>query len=205
MHIAEGILSAPVLAGGAAATAAGVVVGYRKLDEEHIPRVAVLASAFFVASLIHVPIPPASAHLVLNGLAGLILGWAAFPALLVGLFLQSLLFGFGGLTALGVNTIDMALPAVVCYYAFNRGVRSAGKAVAGVLGFLCGALGIGLACALTALALVTTGKEFLAVAGGLVVAHLPVMLVEGVVTAFIVLFLRRVRPELLQAPLHSSE
>ncbi len=47
---------------------------------------------------------------------GLLLGWPAFPAILVGLFLQALLFQFGGLTVLGVNTFNVAVPAVLCFY-----------------------------------------------------------------------------------------
>lgn len=46
---------------------------------ESIPKVGVLSSAFFVATLIHVPVGPSSIHLVLNGLMGVMLGWAAFP------------------------------------------------------------------------------------------------------------------------------
>ena len=87
MHISEGVLSAPVLVTGAALTVAGVAVGLKKMDYEKIPQVAVLTSAFFVASLIRVPVGPSAVHLVLNGLLGLILGWAAFPAILVGVAL----------------------------------------------------------------------------------------------------------------------
>ena len=97
MHISEGVLSPPVLVAGAALTAAGVAMGLRKMDNEKIPRVAVLTAAFFVASLIRVPLGPSSVHLILNGLLGLVLGWAAFPAILVGLALQAILFQFGGL------------------------------------------------------------------------------------------------------------
>ncbi|MFP4388984.1 MAG: energy-coupling factor ABC transporter permease, partial [Desulfococcaceae bacterium] len=51
MHISEGVLSAPVLIAGAAVAAAGVAAGLRQLDEERIPRAALLSAAFFVASL----------------------------------------------------------------------------------------------------------------------------------------------------------
>jgi cobalt/nickel transport system permease protein len=44
----------------------------------------VLSATFFVASLIHVPVGPSSVHLIMSGLAGLVLGWTAFPALFVG-------------------------------------------------------------------------------------------------------------------------
>jgi len=74
MHISEGICSPPVLAAGLGLAVAGVAYGLRKIDTESIPRVGVLSSAFFVASLIHVPIGPTSVHLVLNGLMGLLLG-----------------------------------------------------------------------------------------------------------------------------------
>ena len=202
MHIAEGVLSAPVLGVGWAAAAAGVAFGLSRTDYERIPRVAVFGSAFFVASLIHVPLPPSSAHLILNGLLGVVLGWAAFPALLIALALQSVFFGFGGLTALGVNTVVMAAPAVACYLAFGRALRrsAVGGALAGWLGFAAGSLSIVLSGALAAAALLASGGEFRLIAQGVFLAHLPIMCVEGVVTAFAVKFLAKVRPELLDAP-----
>ena len=48
MHISEGVLAAPILLTGAALTTAGVTVGLKKMDNDRIPRVAVLTSAFFV-------------------------------------------------------------------------------------------------------------------------------------------------------------
>ena len=201
MHIADGVLSWPVLVTGAAAAAAGVAIGLRKTDQEQLPRVAVLASAFFVASLIHVPVGPSSAHLVLNGLAGIVLGWAAFPAILVALFLQAILFGFGGLTALGANTLTMALPAVACYYLFNRHAR--GNGTAGVVfaaGFAAGAAGIGLAAALVSAMLYATGSEFVHVAQLVLIGHVPLMCVEGVVTGSVLVLLRQVRPQVLAVP-----
>jgi cobalt/nickel transport system permease protein len=119
MHISEGVLSAPVLGAGAALTAVGMAVGLKKLDYDRLPQTAILAAGFFVASLVHVPIGPVSAHLVLNGLLGIILGWAAFPAIFVGLVLQAVLFQFGGLTSLGVNTFSMAFSAMVSYWVFR--------------------------------------------------------------------------------------
>ena len=78
MHISEGVLSAPVLVAGGALAAAGVAVGLRKLDYERVPQVAMLSAAFFVASLIHVPVGPSNVHLVLNGLVGLVLSMLSF-------------------------------------------------------------------------------------------------------------------------------
>lgn len=77
------MLSAPVLITGAAVTAGLLVVATRRLDFERIPQAAVLSAAFFIASLLSVPVGPSSVHLLLNGLMGLILGWAAVPAILI--------------------------------------------------------------------------------------------------------------------------
>jgi cobalt/nickel transport system permease protein len=198
MHISEGVLSASVLAGGAILTAGGVTLGLKKMAYEKIPEVAVLTSAFFVASLIHVPIGPSSVHLVLNGLLGILLGWTAFPAILVGLALQSLLFQFGGLTSLGVNTFNMALPAVVSFYLFRILTRMSTRFMLILSGFLCGVVGILGGALLVGISLVTTGEAFLTAAKLIVAAHLPVMIIEGIITAIAVVFLNKTRPELLE-------
>ena len=197
MHISEGILSPSVLVAGAALSAAGVAIGLKKLENEKIPRVAVLTAAFFVASLIRVPIGPSAVHLVLNGLLGLVLGWAAFPAILVGVALQALLFQFGGLTTLGVNTFIMALPAILCYYLFGRSLTSKHPGLVAALAFSSGFLAILFSSLLLALCLVFTGESFMQAAKVLVLAHLPVMLLEGLVVAFCLAFLMKVKPELL--------
>ena len=197
MHISEGVLSPPVLGSGAALAAAGIAIGLKKLDYEAIPRVAILSAAFFVATLIHVPIGPVAEHLVLNGLMGLLLGWLAVPAILIALFLQALLFQFGGLTALGVNTVTMAAPAVLCFYAYRGLLRRQGI-VAAVGAFACGATAILLSGLLVAVALITTGEAFLETAELVLLAHIPIMIIEGVITLFIFLFLRKVKPEMLE-------
>jgi cobalt/nickel transport system permease protein len=135
---------------------------------------------------------------VLNGLMGIFLGWGAFPAILVGTTLQAVLFQFGGLTSLGVNTFNMTLPALLCYYAFRSGVRSSSQGISLTSSFLCGFGAVFLGSIMVAFSLVFTGKPFLAVAKLTVVAHLPVMVVEGIVTAFCVKFLQKVRPEILE-------
>jgi cobalt/nickel transport system permease protein len=184
---------------GAALTAAGVAAGLRKLENQEIPSVGILSAAFFVASLVHVPVGPASVHLVLNGLLGLLLGWKAFPAILVGLTLQALLFQFGGITTLGVNTVIMALPAVTCYYLFGWGVRvGTSQVVSAVTAFACGFCAILISSVLLGISLYLTGEAFLPAAAVAVAIHLPVMLIEGFLTAACALFLRRVKPELLE-------
>ncbi len=197
MHIAEGVLSPPVLAAGGALAAAGLAFGLRGLEERRLMTAAMLASAFFVASLVHVPLGPANAHLVLNGLLGVLIGRAAFPAIFVALVLQAVLFQYGGFTVLGVNTFSMAFPAVACAWLFSPLLR--GTETRRAIGaFCCGALSVAGAALLTALALAFTDEGFTRAAQVLFVAHLPVMAAEGLITALAVSFIARVRPEMLR-------
>ena len=116
MHLSEGVLHTPVLLAGVAFAVVGVAVGLRRLESERLPLTALFAAAFFVAGTIHVPVGIGSVHLILNGMAGLFLGWAVFPAFLIALLLQVLFFSFGGFAVLGVNLCVMALPAVAAHY-----------------------------------------------------------------------------------------
>ena len=198
MHISEGVLAMPLLVAGVAAAAAGVTAGVKKMDSESVPKVAVLSSAFFVASLVHVPVGPASVHLVLNGLVGLLLGWSAFPAIFVALFLQALLFQYGGWTTIGINTVNMALPAILSCYLFHGAVLRAEPKRSAVAGFGAGFLSVALSGLLVALTLAASEKAFLTPAKVIFLAHLPIMVIEGIMTSVCILFLRKVKPEMLE-------
>jgi len=198
MHISEGVLTPQVLVAGAAIAAAGTAVGLKKMDYDHIPKIAVLTAAFFVASLIHVPVGPASVHLTLNGLLGLMLGWAAFPAILIGLLLQALLFQFGGLTVLGVNAVNMGLPALIVYLLFGYFIKKDNAALTIVCSFLAGSVAVLLSILFTAFSLLFSGQEFINIVKIMVIAHIPVVIIEGVVNAFIVTLLKKVKPEILE-------
>lgn len=196
MHIVDGALSDPVALGGAAVAVAGIGLGLRSLPLERIPAAGVLSASFFVASLIHVPLGPSSVHLILNGLAGLALGWAAFPALFVGLLLQAAFFGFGGLTALGVNTVAIAGPAVALGLACRPLLLRSGLRFAAFWGGVAGAGAIALTALFVAAALWMTGEAFLPAAQLVLLAHLPVMAVEGLLTAAAVHLALKVKPDL---------
>jgi len=196
MHISEGVLSGPVLLSGAAIALVGTGIGLKKIDYDRIVHVAILASAFFVASLIHVNIGPVSAHLILNGIVGLLLGFAAFPAILTALLLQSILFQYGGLTALGVNLLIMAVPAVICHYLFLPLLGKSQK-LTFVSGFLSGMVSIMLSALIVGAALWFTNKEFFETISVIIGAHIPVMIIEGIITGSCVSFLIKVYPEIL--------
>lgn len=196
MHISEGILSGPVLISGAAIAAAGTAIGLEQLDYDRIARAGMLSAAFFVASLIHVPIGPSSVHLVLNGIVGLLLGWGAFPAILSALVLQAVFFQFGGITTLGINMMIMAAPALLCYYLFGFMLRK--KPPIPMIGaFACGFFSVFFGAVIAGFALMFTEENFLEVSTMIVVAHIPVMIIEGIVTAFFVGFLQKVQPDML--------
>lgn len=196
MHISEGVLSWPILASGAALAAAGTAVGLKKLDYDRIAQAGILSASFFVASLIHVPIGPSSVHLILNGVVGLLLGWGAVPAIVVALFLQAVLFQYGGITTLGVNTVIMAGPAVICYLVFAPMISNKPR-ITFLAAFAVGFFSVLLGGIIVGLALMFTEKNFFEVAALVIAAHIPIMIIEGFVTAFCVSFLKKVQPSLL--------
>ena len=196
MHISEGVLSWPVLASGAALAAAGTAVGLKKLDYDRIAQAGILSASFFVASLVHVPIGPSSVHLILKGVVGLLLGWAAVPAIVVALFLQAVLFQYGGITTLGVNTVIMAGPAVICYLVFAPMISKKPR-ITFLAAFAVGFFSVLLGGIIVGLALMFTEKNFFEVAALVIAAHIPIMIIEGFVTAFCVSFLKKVQPSLL--------
>jgi len=196
MHISEGVLSAPILTSGAVLSFVGTTIGLKKLDYDHVMSVAMFGSAFFVASLIHVPAGIGSVHLLLGGLMGLILGWSAFPAILVALLLQSVFFQYGGLLVLGVNSVNIAGPAVLCGLLFRPYILKKDTSQL-IAAFGAGFCSMGLSALAMALSLWLSDHNFLKTATILVITHLPVMVIEGLVTMFVVRFLARVQPDIL--------
>ncbi len=198
-HIPDGVLSTPVLVTGAAVSVVALSFALRRLDYDKIPQTAMCAALFFVASLITVPLGPSSVHLVLNGLLGLVLGSAAVPALLVALVLQSVFFGYGGLIVLGVNLMNHALPALLCGLLLRRCLTgSSHPQRAFWIGVGAGALGIAGTATLLGLSLSFSGPQFDLAAKTVLVTYLPLMVVEAVITGFILAFIQRVAPELLR-------
>lgn len=195
MHIAECVLNVPVLVTGAVIGLTGVAVGLQRLKDENLMFAGMLGAAFFVASLIHVPVGMGSAHLILNGLLGVFLGTAAFPVILISLLLQAVLFQFGGLTVLGVNTATMGLGALSAYYLFHSLSNRIGVSWSGLIAGFSGVFVAGL---LTALALGFSDEGFVGAAIAIFLSNLPVMIAEALITLFIVRYIQRVRPELLR-------
>ena len=198
MHIADGILSAPVIAAGFGGTAVIAAVTMRKMNLEEIPKISVMAAVFFVVNLIHIPIGPTSIHFIMNGLVGVILGPRAFAAIMLGVVLQAFLFGFGGVTVIGVNCVMLGGGALISYFIWQLRHRfPAGDRIEPVFGAVAGAVGVALSGVILALALFTSGDEFWATAGYAMAAHVPALIIEAIVVGACVTFLKKARPDML--------
>jgi len=199
MHIADGIISVPILVVSSLLAIGGVSIGLKQLEPSKIPLAAMLAAVFFLSGLIHLPIGFGSVHLVMNGLCGILLGWIAFPIMLVVLILQAILFGFGGITTLGLNTLIMALPAIPLYYLLGKDLWQLNKKAIFLRGCLAGILGIFLGSFLMSSAFyLTDQKTFQEISGLILLTHFPIMLIESIITGTILAFLYRVEPQWLQ-------
>jgi len=198
MHISEGVLPGWLLITGWGLTVAGLAIGLKKVEQTKLPLVALLSSVFFVASLIHVPVGITSVHLILNSIIGILVGWAAFPAIFIGLLFQALFFQFGGITVLGVNTLNMAAGALVAYYLTRPLLRNPTKEkliAAGVVGAFSA---IFTSALLLSLELLACGSSFKSTAILAFLAHLPVAAAESVINSMVLLFLHKNAPEFME-------
>ncbi|MBN2185418.1 MAG: cobalt transporter CbiM [Candidatus Krumholzibacteriota bacterium] len=202
MHITEGVAPVHLALAGAAIAAGGVAAGLRVMKDEQIPRAALMSSVIFISSLvIRLPFGPSSVHPILNGLTGIILGWVSMPVFLVSLFLQALLFQFGGVTTLGINTVTMGLPAVVCFYLFNGPLRRSRSWRRSFLtGAAAGTVASLLSFVLWSIALMLCGKQLMVIAALALGPHIAITIIEGLFTGFVVAFLSRVYPAVFSTP-----
>lgn len=195
MHLSEGLLRPEILIGGAVVSAAFTLYAFKTLRDDEIPKIAVLSAIFFLASFIHVPIGPTSVHLVLGGIVGAMLGMRAFIAIFVALLLQGVLFGFGGLTTLGINLFNLATPTLIGYWLFRMPAHK--RWYKDILWFLVGFIPLALSAFLLSLTLALNGDAFVDSAKLALLAHLPVMFIEGFITLFALRFIEKVSPKLL--------
>ena len=199
VHISDGILAWPWWSSGLAVAALLAFVGAWRIRDEEIPQIALLTAAFFVASLIHVRVFPTSVHLLFNGLVGVVLGRRAALAIPVGLFLQAALIGHGGFLTLGVNSCVMVLPALLAWQMFAVcGHLPLFKRRWFTIGLLIGSASALATVVLNSLVLAWGGQEdWLILAQLVLLAHLPIVAIEGVIVGFTISFLAQVKPEML--------
>ena len=221
MHIPDGYLGPPTSGALVAVMiplwiAASRIVK-KTLQAKQVPLLAIGAAFSFVIMMFNVPIPGGSTgHAVGGVLVAILLGpWAAMIAITVALVIQALLFGDGGITALGANCFNMAVVLPFVGYGVYRllGGRATPDArrrilaagVAGYVGIVAAALAAGVEFGLQPLLHHTAEGQALYCPYGLKLAltamvgqHLVFFgWVEAVVTALVVKYLQKHEPELL--------
>ena len=117
VHIPDGLMDPAVWVVGFVVAVPILFIVFRRLgretDEDRMPFMAVLAAGIFVAQMLNFPVAGGtSGHLIWAALAVVLIGPAAAMAVLtVVIVIQSLFFGDGGITALGLNLLNMAVVA----------------------------------------------------------------------------------------------
>ena len=215
MHMADALLAPAVAATMyvCSGTAAGISVHQLKRDDEpqKLPTMAVASALVFAGQMINYTIPGtgSSGHMCGGMLLSALLGpQAGFLSMIVILTIQCLFFADGGLMALGANVWNMAFyGCFVGYYLIWRplmqkgGDRSAVRRhiiLASILGCVItlqlGAFSVVLETTLSGI----TELPFGAFVALMQPIHLAIGLIEGVVTAAVLLFVYESRPELLR-------
>lgn len=209
MHIPDGFIDTPVAAAAAVLAVGGVAVcvrgARRTLDERTAPLAGLVAVFVFAAQMINFPVGAGtSGHLIGAALATILVGpYAGALAMTVVLGVQALFFADGGLTALGLNIVNMALIAsVVAWFTFRGFVRIAGTGrpsvmtaawLAGFFSAMGAVAGFLVEFALGGVAAVDLG----AVVAAMLSVHVIIGAIEGVVTALVVWSVATLRPDLV--------
>ncbi|MEI2643355.1 MAG: energy-coupling factor ABC transporter permease [Candidatus Nanopelagicales bacterium] len=130
MHVPDGFIDAPISALafvlGLGILAVALVKARTELDDRTAPLAGLTAVFIFAAQMLNFPVAAGtSGHLLGGALAAILVGpWVAMLVVTVVLTVQALLFADGGLTALGINILNMAVvTAVVGWLVFRVGVR----------------------------------------------------------------------------------
>jgi len=202
VHISDGVLDPWLWESGWVITVVILAYALSKMKTEDVPKLSVITAAVFVASLIHMQVGPTSVHFILNGFAGVMLGILAFPCIFVALVLQCFLFGHGGVTTIGTNTVNMGVPALIAYLIFKTGtkldIRPETKNKVTLFGAIAGGLGVAIALLFLATELITTGEEFYETTVLVVTAHLPIIAIEAIFTGVLAGFIATVKPEMFE-------
>lgn len=207
MHIPDSVLSAPVAAATGLVGAAGFAYGLKRLEGKMGERTPVLmgmmAAFIFAAQMINfLVLPKVSGHLLGGVLAAVLLGpWAGSVVIGVVLVVQCLLFGDGGLYALGANYLNMGLIGSLGGYAIYAPIR---RAIGGRGGVVIGAMAASwfaviVASGAFAVELAASGRwrDFPTILGWMALVHAAIGLGEALITGLVLRFLLLTRPDLI--------
>lgn len=175
VHISDGVLPPVMLAAGFLFSFILLFFSMKGMKAEEIPKISLITAALFVASLAHFPVGPTSVHLIMGGLAGILLGRRAFAGVFVALTLQAIFFQHGGLSVLGVNAFNIGVPALLAWQLFERRRGLDSPRLEFVFGALAGGLATQASVIMVSLELLALGDAFSEISLFILGAHVPVV------------------------------
>ena len=212
MHISEGILPLPWAVAWYAVALPVVAMGLRQInslsrqDLSYKPLLGLMAAVVFIISCMPVPVPLAGtcSHPCGTGMAAILLGPLASAVIAsVSLLLQALFLSHGGLSTLGANIFSMGIIGSLAGYLTFKGLRTMGSSLA-VAAFFAGVQADWATYLVTSVELASGihGSEpFLPLLEKILLAFVPTQLplgiLEGAMTAGMVVLLKRKRPDIL--------
>lgn len=213
MHMADALVSPPVAA--AAAVASAVLIGVattkikRRNDNSLLPLMGVMGAFVFAAQMINFSIPGtgSSGHIIGGVMLAAVMGpWAALLTLTSVLVIQCLVFADGGLMALGCNILNMGVMTTLVAYPLifrpitrrwkGYGALFTASLLACVVGLEGGAILVTIETELSGITALSWGSFF----GFMTGIHLFIGLGEGLATAALLTYLKKQSPELLDNP-----
>ena len=215
MHMTDALVSPAVgltmAAVGVAAVGISVVkIKKDELSEKKIPLMGVAGALVFAAQMINFTIPATGSSGHIGGgilLAGLLGGIPSFLSITVVLTIQCLFFADGGLLALGCNIFNLGvIPCLLIYPLvfkpiIRRRIDNKSLSVASVAS-AASAMVLGAFC-VTAQTVLSgiSGLPFDIFASLMLPIHLIIGLVEGIITAAVLCFIHKMRPEIIESAL----
>lgn len=206
MHIPDGFLSPPVTAAAWFASAVGIGYGLKKASEKMrdraVPLMGVMAAFLFAAQMVNFPVAGGtSGHLIGGVLAAVLLGpFTGSVVLACVLVFQCLIFQDGGLTALGANILNMALAGTFGGYLLYSAARKIFSGESGIIisSAIAAWLSVILGSAMCAFELAFSGLTPLhLVFPAMIGVHALIGLGEAVITAAVISFVLKTRPDLV--------
>ena len=218
MHMADALVS-PAVGGIMLAASAGAIAysAYKckdDLDEKKIPLMGVMGAVIFAGQMINFTIPGTGSSGHIGGgilLAALLGPFPAFLTITAVLLIQALFFADGGLLALGANIWNLGFYACLLVYPLvfrpivKKGLTPTRITVASIVSVIL-ALSLGaFSVVLETLASGITELPFAAFVGLMAPIHVAIGIVEGIVTGGILVFVYKMRPELLESSVENTK
>lgn len=199
MHLSDGVLSMPAVVATSAVAGGMLINSIKGIKEEEIPKISLLTAAFFTFALISFPVGPSSVHPLIGGLLGIMLGRRSTIAVFIGLLLQAIIFQHGGLTTLGMNTIMVGVPALISYIVFSKLIKKKKGIIfsSALVGALSVVLTVVILTGVLFFSSDTYGEGFFSIINILVLGHIPLAIGESILTAVVINFIYKVRPNVL--------